>query len=218
MSAEGIIGLVNVGDEMFPIAPGDEPMNARERREALKEMRETINRDVAAGFRDPDDIVEGVVEMLADQYDEDELRPDAERLLRRAVKAHQRDQATWSATTDCDRLDAAFAELEGAGIVARQNFTCCQNCGHYEIGDEIAAARQAGREVHGYTFYHMQDTDSAVDGGGLYLAYGAVGKDGSVQEVGREIVKVLRRHKLKTKWNGSEKQRIFVSLDWKRRR
>jgi hypothetical protein len=194
-------------------------MNAQERRQALKEMRDAISRDVAAGFREPDHIAEGVVEMLSDSYDAEELRPDAERLTRQALKAHLLEQTTWPTTTDCDRLDAAFADLESGEIVARQNFTCCQTCGHYEIGDEIAAARKAGREVRGYAFYHMQDTESAVEGSGLYLAYGALeeGNDALVA-IGREIVKVLRRHKLKSRWGGSGSDRIFVTLDWKRRR
>jgi hypothetical protein len=174
---------------------------------------------VAAGFSDPDDIPEHAVEMLSDEQDEDALWPHALRLTREAVEAHRREQATWPAVTDCDRLNAAFVELERAGIVARQNFTCCQTCGHCEIGDEIATARKAGVEVRGYTFYHMQDTESAVEGDGLYLAYGAVeAGDDAVVAVGREIVKVLRRHKLKTKWNGRSNERVFVFLDWKRRR
>jgi hypothetical protein len=194
-------------------------MDPKQRRDTVKEMRDSIRRDVAAGFRDPDDIIEGVVEMFSDQADEEELRPNAERLTRQAVRAHLRDQATWPKATDCDRLDAAFDALEAGGIIARQNFTCCQNCGHYEIGGEITAAREAGREVHGYTFYHMQDTESAVEGHGLYLAYGSLDSvDEALVGVGQEIVKALRRHKLKPKWNGSGSQRIFVPLAWKRRR
>lgn len=98
-------------------------MNAKERREAFKEMHSAIRQDVAAGFIEVDDIPERVVEMLSDQYDEEELRPAAERFTRLALKAHLREQAKWPKTTDCDRLDAAFIELEGEGIVARQNFT-----------------------------------------------------------------------------------------------
>jgi hypothetical protein len=194
-------------------------MDPKQRRDTLKEMRESIRRDVAAGFRDPDDIIEGVVEMFSDQADEEELRPRAERLTRQAVRTHLREQATWPKTTDCDRLDTAFADLEASGIIARQNFTCCQNCGHCEIGGEITAARDAGREVHGYTFYHMQDTDGAVDGHGLYLAYGALDEgDEALVVVGQQIVKALRRRKLKPEWNGSGSQRIYVPLAWKRRR
>jgi hypothetical protein len=194
-------------------------VDSKQRRETLKEMRDSIRREVSAGFSDADDIIEGVVEMLSDEYDEEELRPDAERLTRQAIRTHLRAQATWPKTTDCDRLDGAFAELETKGIVARQNFTCCQTCGHYEIGGQIEAAREAGREVHGYTFYHMQDTEGAVEGDGLYLAYGALEPDDdALVAVGKEIVKVLRRHKLKVRWNGSGSERIFVALEWKRRR
>jgi len=194
-------------------------MDEQERRQALEEMRDHVRRDVAAGFSDPDDIARNAVEMLSDQHDAEELESAAERLTREAIQAHLLAQATWPQTTDCDRLGAAFEELEKEGIVARQNFTCCQNCGHYEIGGEIAAARKAGGEVRGYTFYHMQDTESAVECGGLYLAYAALaqGDDAGVA-IGREIVRALQHHRLKTEWDGSSSQRIHVSLDWKRRR
>jgi hypothetical protein len=194
-------------------------MDADTLQQAVEELGGYIRRDVAAGFSDPDHIAESAVEVLSGEHDAEALRPHALRLTREAIEAHRREQATWPAVTDCDRLDAAFVELERSGIVARQNFTCCQTCGHYEIGDEITAAREAGREVRGYTFYHMQDTESAVEGGGLCLAYGALEPgDGALVAVGREIVKVLCRHDLKPEWDGSGAKRIFVSLDWKRRR
>jgi uncharacterized protein DUF6891 len=187
--------------------------------QTLDELRNWIRREVAAGFSTAGDIAENAVEVLSDEHDEKVLRTHAMNLTREAIEAHRREQATWPVMTDCDRLDAAFAELERKGIVARQNFTCCQTCGHYEIGDEITVARRAGREVRGYTFYHMQDTESAVEGGGLYLAYGAVPSvDGALVAVGREIVEALHRHGLESKWDGSGNARIFVVLDWKRRR
>src|SRR5438270_300390 len=67
-----------------------------------------------------------------------------------------------------------FADLESAGIVCRQNFTCCGNCGGAEIGDEIEQQRELGREICGYTFFHWQDTERAVEGNGLYLSYGSI--------------------------------------------
>jgi hypothetical protein len=64
----------------------------------------------------------------------------------------------------------------------------------------------------------MQDTESAADGRGLYLFYGAVeeGEKPALQ-VGNEIIDALQRHGLTTEWNGSCSNRIGVKLDWKRR-
>ncbi len=144
--------------------------------------------------------------------------PIADRLTREAVEAHLRDQATWPEITDCDRLDDALDELTRHGIVCRQNFTCCGNCGVTEIGDEMEVERRAGRNVRGYAFYHMQDTESAAEGCGLYLHYGAVAQgETAALGVGREIIAALTAHGLATRWNGRSDTRLKVELDWKRR-
>ena len=112
--------------------------------------------------------------------------------------------------------------LRGArtrGVVARQNFTCCQTCGHAEIGDEIAQALTKAEAV-GYTFYHMQDTERAAEGGGLFLAYGSLERtEAAQQKVGWTIVEALRREGLAAEWNGDVGKRIEVkNLLWRRRR
>ena len=193
-------------------------MADRELADATAELREALDRGLREGFSDPDDVLESAVEYLSDDHDADELRAIAERLLVELVAAHRREQASWPAVTDCDRLDAAFAELDAAGVTARQNFSCCGNCGCHEIGDEMAEATGSGVTVRGYTFYHMQDTENAADGGGLYLNYGAAEPgDAAGLAVGAEVAATLARHGLSTEWDGSLRTRIHVSLDWKRR-
>jgi hypothetical protein len=182
-------------------------------------MRQTIERDVAAGFSTPDEIERNALEIYSDDMDPALLRPEAQQFLRDSLAKHMADQATWPAVTDCDRLDKAFAELEQNGIVARQNFSDCGTCGVAEIDDEIDATRKKGREVRGYVFYHMQDTESAAEGHGLYLNYGAV-DDGekAALKIAADTVESLKQQGLETNWNGSIRQRIGVKLDWKRRR
>jgi hypothetical protein len=184
-----------------------------------KEIAEQVSRAVAEGFSDPDDIIESTVEMFEEEADEEVVRPLVERLTAKAVRAHLKVQATWPAVTDCDRLDAAFAELNAAGVVCRQNFSCCGNCGVAEIGDEMKQERRNGIQVRGYAFYHMQDTEGAAEGCGLHLNYGAVKKgEAAAVRVAQEIVAALERHGLRTEWDRSWKRRIQVQMDWKRRR
>src|SRR6266540_396816 len=140
----------------------------------LDAMHSSIRRDIAAGFETPDEIVDSVVDLFSDEADVAILRPHARRMVREILDAHLREQASWSTPTDCDRLDAVFAALQQAGIVCRQHFSCCGTCGAYEIWEEMDTARDAGLDVRGYAFYHVQDTESAVEGYGLYLNYGAV--------------------------------------------
>jgi hypothetical protein len=194
-------------------------MEAPDLQQAIEEIRRYIRRAVAAGFDTPNGIIENAAELLSDQHDPKTLRPHAERLTQEALQAHLREQATWPDVTDCDRLEDAFADLERKGIVCRQNFTCCSNCGRYEIGDEMRNACAGGCDVRGYAFYHMQDTESATQGCGLYLNYGSVGgTEAEGTHIGHEIVDALNRHGLKTRWDGSFSNRIFVEVDWKRRR
>jgi hypothetical protein len=185
----------------------------------LDEMHEYICLDIAAGFKKPDDIVEAVVELLGDEANRVVLGIAARRLVHEGIDVQMAEQATWPAITDCDRLDAAFAALDEAGIVCRQNFCCCGSCGAAEIWGEIEAECKRGRDVCGYVFYHAQDTDSAVEGDDLHLNYGAL-VDGEVAAlaVANKIIAVLENHGLRTDWNGHSERRIGVRLDWKRRR
>jgi hypothetical protein len=188
-------------------------------KETLQDLRDAIHREVAGGFTPEDEIVTNAVEFMADEYEPDDLEPHALEIARELLAAHKREQESWPDVTDCDRLDSALAALEATGIVCRQDFTCCGTCGAAEIGDEMEEAAEDGKAIRGYVFYHMQDTEHAVDGYGLYLSYGSVEDDeASAVGIGRELVAALRQQGLEADWNGSLSRRIGVSLDWKRRR
>lgn len=187
--------------------------------EALAQMREAIERDVAAGYDDPKEIVESAVDVFADDLDFQRAAAAAVQMCREALAAHHGAQAEWPVVTDCDRLDCAFDELERNGVVSRQNFSCCGTCGAREIWDEMEERFNAGHPVRGYTFFHVQDTESATEGYGLCLNYGSV-DEGEAPALGiaQEVVDSLRRHGLTVHWDGTWSKRIEVELDWKRRR
>jgi len=195
------------------------PVVEPELREKIGWLRDSIRSDVASGFYDEDAILTQAIDSYADEIDPAVLRREAQRLLREARAEHDEAQRGWPARTDCDRLDDAFAALEAAGVVSRQHFSCCGTCGSSEIWAEIEAVHEAGGLTRGYAFYHMQDTERATEGDGLYLNYGACeeGEDAALA-IANDIVAQLEAHGLHTDWNGSWSQRIGVSLDWKRRR
>lgn len=186
-----------------------------------QELQTFIDIEVKAGFASRDEIIEMAVDYLLDDYDYtlDFIIERATTITDQLLAQHAAEQATWVQSTDCDRLDEAFAELDRHGIVARQNFTCCQSCGHAEIWEAIDDTEQF-RTVLGYVFYHQQDTDSAVEGDYLYLAYGAVdGKSPSSMRVGHEVVAALQRAGLDVVWNGDLSKRIYLpNFRWERRR
>lgn len=185
----------------------------------LAELSEQIRGEVAAGFEDSGRIVESAIGAFEDQADRAFLESHARRFVEEALAAHASEQSGWPARTDCDRLDAAFAALDQAGVVARQHFTCCGTCGLAEIDGEIAAAEAKGVRTRGYAFYHWQDTEAAVEGHGICLYYGSC-EEGEAADlaIGREIAAELERQGLRPEWNGELDRRIGVPMDWRRRR
>lgn len=182
------------------------------------DIRQMLNREVRAGFAPVDRMTEYVYEILEEEQIEamgDGLDGFIKQTLAELIAAHQVEQETWPAITDFDRLEQAFSILEAQRIVARHNFACCQSCGHGEIRGEIS---DLDYPVLGYTFYHMQDTDGAVDGGDLCLAYGVADPAVPLTQIGWRIVEAMNAAGLKTEWNGDPNTRVFVKMDWKRRR
>lgn len=188
--------------------------------EDFDDLHDFIKIQVAAGFAPMDEIVDDAVSAFTETTaNPGALRGAAVVVAERALSAHVSDQATWPDTTDCDRLDAAFTELDHMGIVARQHFSCCGTCGAHDIHDEINQAEKAGRATRGYTFFHVQDTEHAIGGESLYLSYGAVDRDRTAAvAIGHEVVAILGRHGLSPTWNGKHAHRIALPLNWQRRR
>ena len=204
-----LVGLFRKGE-----APAGPALQAQ-----LDELRDYIARDLRGGYVDRDSIVDNALEVLELQpHGEDVLRANALRILDEEIAAYRLESADWPDVTDHDRLEEAFAALESQGVVCRQNFTCCGTCGVAEIGDEIDATRERGGDVLGYAFFHMQDTERAVEGGGLWLNFGATG-DGEAPAlaVAGRIAEALRATGLTVNWDGDWSKRIHVPLQWQRR-
>jgi hypothetical protein len=173
---------------------------------------------IAGGFAPEEEIVELTIEQMQDEQEEEVDESIVRNEVSRLLEDHRRRQAGWPRVTDCDRLIAAFGNLEKRGIICRENFTCCMTCGTSEIGGEMEGAG-GEKKIKGYVFYHMQDLERAADGEGLMLAYGAYdgGKDSGV-EIGKVISNEIQSQGLSVNWDGTFDQRIHVVLDWKRRR
>jgi hypothetical protein len=176
---------------------------------AAAEARELAATYLAEGYLPFDEVVRELHEQS--EGDPPLTAAQAGAILAPMWRARVAEQAAWG-TTDCDRLTAAFAELDRNGIVARERFTCCQNCGTFEIWEE------AGPATRGYAFFHMQDAESAVDGS-LYLSYGSRTDDADeAVAIGHEIVKTLAAHGLRPEWDGSVRTRVLITdLDWRKR-
>ncbi|MGR6923491.1 DUF6891 domain-containing protein [[Actinomadura] parvosata] len=181
------------------------------------QITEEIHTAVAAGRHDFERVVRGVLETWAGEVDDKALLDEAVRdVTAEEFAAHLAAQARWPATTDNDRLSLAMGELAQAGILAREHYTCCMTCGITDIGGEIAGLSG----VRGYVFYHEQDAERAVAGGGLHLAFGPGNLESAPDpgQIGAEIAEALRRRGLRAEWDGDAGQRIHVPMTWQRRR
>ncbi|MFG2988152.1 DUF6891 domain-containing protein [Streptomyces sp. NPDC048257] len=195
----------------FPPAQPAPPLVLDEEERGLLEGR--IREVLAGGYTTR----AGLAELAEDYLVSGDRRPvsraQAEALADRMWLERVEEQTGWEGETDPERLSGAFAELEAAGITARENFTCCRSCGQAEIGAE------AGPDARGFVYFHNQCTDAASAGHGLTLLYGGFdGTSATTAAVGREVVAALARAGLPSEWDGDPGRSITVTpLTWRRR-
>jgi hypothetical protein len=201
-------------------APPDAAKTNPDRSEDIEYLKSYASQLVRGGYHSAAECVDIIEEYAED----DDLIIDAKPLIEGEISKLEADQKTWPDVTDYDRLHQVLSTLQTEGIVARENFTCCGNCGHAEIGEEIALFNEAGGHAEGYAFFHQQDTESAVDHGGIYLAYGTAdlelrgeAYDKASVKIGQRIQKAFETAGMDVVWNGAINQRLHVEIDWKRR-
>ncbi len=88
-----------------------------------------------------------------------------------ATEEWKQKKEQWPAVTVCDRLDEAFEAINARGVIAIPNAGYFQSDG-YDDFREAYLEHLKKSEVVGDCFYHGQDLERAVFGGGLYLAFG----------------------------------------------
>lgn len=187
--------------------------------QVLDDLAQFIMRRVREGFEPAHEIIENAQHWAYEKHSRDDLLIEIKRLTGEWLAVHQAEQAGWGPTTDCDRLDSAFATLNAHGIVARQDFSCCNNCGFTEIWDEVEEEEKK-RPVEGYVFYHLQCTEQAIKTGQLLMAYGCVEENqDSFLAVANKIIAELCKAGLNASWGGTDGHPIVVEgIEWRRRR
>jgi hypothetical protein len=170
--------------------------------------------EVARGTLTCGMIVSDTAEYLRGEAEPADLYALAWEIVPNEFAAHLAAQAEWPERTDSDRLTDAFHALDLTGIVAREDFACCQSCGNAEIGDEGGQ----GKPARGYVFYHAQDAERAAQGGTLWLAFGSFDERIGDAQIGEEVAAALRGEGLEVDWAGDAAQRIHVRLRWAKRR
>lgn len=177
------------------------------------ELTEIVREQLRCGYADRAGLTETAEESLVADGVRPVSRAQAEQLVDRLWRERVAEQAGWTGETDPERLGRAFAALDAAGITARENFTCCRNCGLTEI-------REAGApDARGFVFFHSQCTEGAAAGQDLWLLYGGFEPEEELTaSVGREVVAALDAVGLTWVWDGSAHDAIRVTgMDWRKR-
>ena len=114
--------------------------------------------------------------------------------------------------TDCDRLDRVFEALENRGVVTDHDAGFTQSDGFDSVEELYREAGGKKSAFVGYCFYTSQDLESALEGGGLMLAYGHFtdhAKKGV--EIGQLLREEFERAGFTVEWNGQINTRILLN-------
>ena len=110
------------------------------------------------------------------------------------------------------KLNQAFKEIRKEGILARQNFSCCQGCGSYDLVEAAEQQEKNGKKkVLGYVFYHRQDNEKFLETGKVHLAFTSLHKDLSTKQLGLMIVAILLKNGICLNWDYTSNTRIEVT-------
>lgn len=192
----------------------------------LKELKERVDLEVKAGFATQRDILFGLTEIMKYDYELKgaELKEAKDKLKDYVVKStekYKKDQVTFPEVTDCDRLDAAFADLEQQGILTAQNASYTQSDGFEDVSERYYRLSKKEQKAYvGFVFFHGQDLERVLEGGPLLFAFGSGKGDKRLDvKAGKLIQKALEVQGFKVKWNGKSDTRLEIpKFKWQKRR
>ncbi|OOC52527.1 MULTISPECIES: DUF6891 domain-containing protein [Nocardiopsis] len=197
-------------------------------RHPLTTAKEAVNVRVASGREGFTEILRHAGQDLVDvlEKDQDPDSPEVREALSqlhdhvdRAMADHAHRQRRWPVRTDGERLTRAFRALDESGVIAREEFGCCDGCAKAALNGELATRNSvpSGQAVRGYAFYHRQDRKNAVAGGPLVVRFEA-SHPLRRAAVGEETAETLRAHGLTVDWDGDPDRGLLIPMDWSRRR
>jgi hypothetical protein len=179
----------------------------------IERLRAFARVQVRSGYHDDATVRDEVLEAAREDLSRgDDAETMAAEVTDIEVAALLDEQDTWPETTDVDRLEDAFAELESQGVVVLR---ACND--HWDATAALTRIDEAGERAAGVLFFTHTDVWHAVDHGMLELnlwhgdtANVAVGDD-----LLRLVLQTLGRHGLSAVF---DEGRIETTLTWQRRR
>ena len=167
-----------------------------------------VRNDVWSGQYDEEEIALRIKDHVdgEDDWDEDWLC----NVIHDEVEIKRKDEETWPKVTDFDRLDRAFTILEAQGVIAlhRAGFTLSDG-----VEDVVEASHDPGGSsgCKRFCFYTEQDQEGALDGSGLYIAFGHLSDNEAMGvKVGQMVRAALESEGFNVEWDGTFKMRLFI--------
>ncbi len=174
---------------------------------------DTVRHCVWSGFYNFDEIQAVIDDIIEVDANETLVRSSVAKELAKK----REEEKTWPEVTDCDRLDQAFEAMNLRGIIALQNTGQTMSDGLEDVAEALEECEEGG--AYGYCFYHGQDLERALEGGGLFLAFGDLNNEEEASLTIAEAVKAcLEVQGFVIEWDGDANSRLGIpEFDWKRR-
>jgi hypothetical protein len=182
-----------------------------------EDAAEFIRHYVWAGEHDPEEVFIIIDE---EEFDGDEEQhPWLRDAINREFKKKRKAEKTWPKVTDWDRLDQLFQSLRAEGILAEHDAGFTKQDGWDTVLGLYKEEGGRRSDITGLCFYTSQDMEGAMEGGGLWLAYGHVSGDGRKgRAVGNRLREACEGAGFTVEWDGSVRTRLLLkNFRWQRR-
>jgi len=188
------------------------PMSDTTRKDILQE----IDVSIRSGFYNKEEIFENVEEYL---YDIPFDHKWTENQIDKAYSNRLKEQSTWPAVTDFDRLVKAFDKLNESGIVALHKAGMTKQDGEGDSNEIHEDLLKEGIRTKGFCYYHWQDVARVIDDSHLYIGFGDLNNnDREALAIGKQVASTLERYGFKLNWDKTLETRIQITnINWQKR-
>lgn len=150
-------------------------------------------------------------EEVTNHLESDGLEPGAAKQLEAKLRALRIEHINaYLASHPLPALNLIFHDLRAAGVDARENFSCCGSCGHYELNSQPRESAPAP----GYVFFNEQTTENLVDRGSVWFGYGSL--DPSIDDdafIDSVVDPIFVKHGYPLSWTTKGNQKILDGID-----
>lgn len=159
-------------------------------------------------------------EVLEQLLDYDDNEEDHLKVTDAAIAAQLADEENWGGETDVDRVYKAFALLEARGFIALGHAGYTQSDGQSDVSERYHELGRPADKV-AYVFFHGQDVEGAINGRGLYLAFGPIAHDSQPEDgprLGGMVRDAMIAQGFHVEWDGTIGQRPCLKpFEWRAR-